>query len=76
MIIIEKIQKKIQNFIIFFNYLINKTFGLTNVNYNEYTFIDDNSENTNNIEIDNNKNNNNEQYCNLYTIFQNIIFRK
>ena len=72
MIIIQKIQ----NFITFLNYLINKTFGLTNVNYNEYTFIDDSSDNTNNMEFDNNKNNDNKSYCNLYSIFQNIILRK
>ena len=65
----------IQNFTTFFNYLVNKTFGLTNINYNEYQFIDEN-----NISIDNNINNddNNESYCNcnLCYIFRNIFFRK
>jgi len=75
MIIIQKIQ----NFITFLNYLINKTFGLTNVNYNEYTFIDDSSDNINNdsnIDANNDVNINFVRSCNLYNIFQNIIYRK
>ena len=62
----------IQNFITFFNYLVNRTFGLTNINYNEYQFIDENNSN-----IDND-NDNNESYCNcnLCYMFRNIFFRK
>jgi hypothetical protein len=69
----------IQNFITFFNYLVNKTFGLTNINYNEYQFIDENNISIDNdINNDDNNDDNNESYCNfnLCYIFRNIFFRK
>ena len=61
----------IQNFITFFNYLVNRTFGLTNINYNEYQFIDEN-----NSSIDNNNDNKSYCNCNLCYMFRNIFFRK
>lgn len=67
----------IQNFITFFNYLVNRTFCLTNINYNEYQFIDEN-----NISIDNNISNDandvDKPYCNynLCNMFRSIFFRK